>query len=32
MFCTDQTDYDKYDPNKNDYVVESTYNNEYVIL
>ena len=32
IFCTDQTDYDKYDPNKNDYIMESTYNNEYVIL
>lgn len=32
IFCTDQTDYDKYDPNKNDYIMESTYDNEYVIL
>lgn len=32
VFCTNQTDYNKFDVHKDDYVVENSYNNEYVIL
>jgi predicted small secreted protein len=32
IFCTDQTDYNKFDVHKDDYVVEDSYDNEYVIL
>lgn len=32
IFCTAQTDYDKFDVHKDDYVVEDSYDNEYVIL
>lgn len=31
-FCTAQTDYNKFDVHKDDYVVEDSYDNEYVIL
>lgn len=32
IFCTNQTDYNKFDVHKDDYVVEDSYDNEYVIL
>ena len=32
IFCTNQTDYDKFDVHKDDYVVEDSYDNEFVIL
>jgi hypothetical protein len=32
VFCTDQTDYNKYETGKDDYVVESSYDNEFVII
>jgi len=32
VFCTNQTDYNKFDVHKDDYVVEDSYDNEYVIL
>tara|TARA_X000001382_G_C3176547_1_gene181132 strand:+ start:153 stop:563 length:411 start_codon:yes stop_codon:yes gene_type:complete len=32
LFCTDQTDYDKFDVHKDDYVVEQSYNNEYITV
>ena len=30
IFCTDQTDLDKYDVNKDDYIVDDTYDNDYI--
>lgn len=32
IFCTDQTDYDKYFENKDEYVHEDTYDNDFVII
>ena len=32
VFCTDQTDYNKYETSKGDYVVEDSYDNEFVII
>lgn len=32
VFCTDQTDYNKYETSKGDYVVENSYDNEFVII
>lgn len=32
IFCTDQTDLDKYFINKDEYVTESSYDNDFVIL
>ena len=32
IFCTNQTNYEKFDVHKDDYVVEDRYDNEFVIL
>jgi len=32
IYCTDQTDYDKYNPNKNKYTQESSFDDSYIIL
>jgi hypothetical protein len=32
VFCTDQTDYNKYETGKDDYVVEDSYDNEFIII
>jgi hypothetical protein len=32
IFCTDQTNLDNYSVNKDEYVSESTYNNDFVII
>lgn len=32
VYCTDQTDYDKYNPNKNKYTQESSFDDSYIIL
>ncbi len=32
LFCTNQTDYDKFDVHKDDYVVEQSYDNEYITV
>jgi hypothetical protein len=32
IFCTNQTDFDKFNVSKDDYVVETSYDNEYIIL
>ena len=32
VFCTNQTDYNKYETGKNDYVVEDSHDNEYIII
>ena len=32
IYCTDQTEYNKFDVNKDDYVVDDSYDNEYVII
>lgn len=32
VFCTNESDYNKFDVHKDDYVVEDSYDNEYVIL
>ena len=31
-YCTDQTDYEKYNPNKNKYTQESSFDDSYIIL
>jgi len=31
-FCTDQIDYNKYETGKDDYVVEDSYDNEFIII
>jgi len=32
IFCTNQTDYDKFDVHKDEYVTEDTYDNEFIVL
>ena len=32
IFCTDQTDYNKYNPNKDKYTQESSFDDSYIIL
>ena len=32
IFCTNQTDFDKFDVHKDDYVTEDTYDNEFIVL
>ena len=32
IFCTNQTDLDKFDVHKNDYVTEDTFDNEFIVL
>lgn len=32
IFCTDQTDYDKYNPNKDKYTEEDSFDDSYIIL
>ena len=32
IFCTNQTDFDKFDVHKNDYVTEDTFDNEFIVL
>ena len=32
IFCTNQTDFNKFDVHKDDYVVEQSYNNEYITV
>lgn len=32
IFCTNQTDFDKFNVSKDDYVIETSYDNEYIIL
>jgi hypothetical protein len=32
IFCTDQTDYNKFDVHKNEYVTEDTFDNEFIVL
>ena len=32
IFCTNQTDFDKFDVHKDDYVTEDTFDNEFIVL
>ena len=32
IFCTNQTDYDKFDIHKDEYVTEDTFDNEFIVL
>jgi len=32
LFCTDQTDFDKFDVHKNEYIAEQSYDNEYITV
>ena len=32
IFCTDQTDYEKFDVHKDEYVTEDTFDNEFIVL
>jgi len=32
FFCTDQTDFDKFDVHKNEYIAEQSYDNEYITV
>lgn len=32
IFCTNQTDFDKFDVHKDDYVTENTFDNEFIVL
>jgi hypothetical protein len=32
IFCTNQTDYDKFDVHKDEYVTEDTFDNEFIVL
>jgi len=32
IFCTNQTDYNKFDVHKNEYVTEDTFDNEFIVL
>jgi hypothetical protein len=32
IFCTDQTDFDKFDVHKDEYVTEDTFDNEFIVL
>ena len=32
IFCTNQTDFDKFDVHNNDYVTEDTFDNEFIVL
>ena len=32
IFCTNQTDFDKFNVHKDDYVTEDTYDNEFIVL
>ena len=32
IFCTNQTDFDKFDVHKDEYVTEDTFDNEFIVL
>ena len=32
LFCTDQTDFDKFNVHKNEYIAEQSYDNEYITV
>ena len=32
IFCTNQTDFDKFDVHKDDYITEDTFDNEFIVL
>jgi len=32
IFCTNQTDFDKFDVHKDDYITENTFDNEFIVL
>lgn len=32
VFCTDQTDYNKYEVGKDDYVIEDSHDNDFIII